>query len=299
METGNETGPEPPVSAPERIHVSLRNFSDKAAAERFGGVIAGCVREISRYVDLERLDGITVAYDYDDALAQLDRGFTPSRQRTRTNDERLIGVAMAVPVMRSGIVKSHPVFFAPSVIPLENKDDDAFRQALYLVAHECGHVEDLKHRDTCFPGTLLQKTFTDYEEALLEQVVGAIWEEYAACRVSALFHAEQLQVYEESFVSVVAGARERSNVLIQAYRIHGDIDRVLQEAGHELLEPLRMAAYLAGHMDGIDVSEKDVPAAMACLASSPYAGCVPDLQEALREIWSKRGQWRHRRFLLL
>jgi hypothetical protein len=63
----------PPPTAPESIGVNLRGFLDAASAERFGNVIAEIVRYISRVMNLERLDGITVAFDYDDALAQLDR----------------------------------------------------------------------------------------------------------------------------------------------------------------------------------------------------------------------------------
>ncbi|WP_137391928.1 hypothetical protein [Rhodoligotrophos defluvii] len=76
----SETDDLPPSTAPDSIAVSARNFADTETAEQFTHVIAYTVRSISRYIDLDRLDGITVAYDYDDALAQLDRGYTPTRR---------------------------------------------------------------------------------------------------------------------------------------------------------------------------------------------------------------------------
>src|SRR5665213_1643615 len=122
-----------------------------------GDLIAVTVRSISQYMSLERLDGITVAYDYDEALAQLERGFRPSRPLARTSTDEITGVAMAPAVIRAGVVKAHLVFHAPYVLGLEAEtDSDDFKRALYTVAHECAHVDDLKQRDESFPKTILQ-----------------------------------------------------------------------------------------------------------------------------------------------
>ena len=59
----------------ENIPVSARGFKDAETATRFAHVLAHVVRVVSRYIDLSRLDGITIAYDYDVALAALDRGY--------------------------------------------------------------------------------------------------------------------------------------------------------------------------------------------------------------------------------
>jgi hypothetical protein len=59
---------QPPPTAPENVSVSLRSFESHEAAERFGHMIANCVRTIGRCIDVERLDGVTVAFDYDEAL---------------------------------------------------------------------------------------------------------------------------------------------------------------------------------------------------------------------------------------
>jgi hypothetical protein len=281
----------PPESAPDSIPVSLRGFADAAHAERFGHKIANTVRALSRYIDVERLDGITVAFDYDNALAELDRGYEASRALTRTNDDGLVGVAMTPAVMRNGVVKAHLVFYAPMVLPLEDTEDAKFRQAAYLVAHECGHIEDLKRRDERFPGNILQRRITDYEEGIIEQFVDSLWDEYAACRVSAIFGEDQTPVYEESLVSVATGARDRANAAIRDYRLHGDIHRVLGEAGQPLWQPLRLAAYLYGHLDGLGLDMTAVPRAQALLSESPFTESVYRVRDALRHLWSRRDEW--------
>ena len=209
---------------------------------------------------------VTIAHDYEDALAQLDRGYQATRPLTRTADDQLLGVAMAPAVLRDGVVKAHLVFHAPFVLPLEDEQSEHYRQALYLIAHECGHIEYLKHRDECFPGIILQEQITDYEQALLERIASALWEEYAACRASAILGAEQASVFEESLVSVLSVARDQANAAIRSYRLHSDIDRVLEEAGRPLSKPLRLAAYLFGHLDGTDADLDTVPQARDALA---------------------------------
>jgi hypothetical protein len=93
----------PPQTAPETIPFSMRGFQDAVHAERFAQLLAILIRGISRYINLERLDGVTVAFDYDEALAELDRGFTPGRPLTRTSDDLILGVAMAPAVLRDGM----------------------------------------------------------------------------------------------------------------------------------------------------------------------------------------------------
>jgi len=269
-------------TAPVDIGVSLRGFEDRVSAERFGKVIAEVVRSISCYINMERLDGITVAFNYDEALDQLDRGYQASRPLTRTASEQLAGVAMTPAVLRDGAVKSHMVFHAPFVLRLD-AETEGFRHALYLVAHECGHVEDLKYRDEAFPGTILQRPITDAEHAILGQVADAVWEEYAASRTSAVFGKEQTAIYEESFTSVLGVARNRANAAIQSYRLHSDINRVLGEAGNPLCEPLRLAAYLIGHLDGLGSDFSLAPQARDQLVTSPYGSFVERLGKALRE----------------
>jgi hypothetical protein len=259
-----------PASAPERFIVSLRGFGNEAEAREFGDLFGATLRSISSFINLERLDGVAVAYDYDEALAQLDRGYTPSRQLTRTADSRLLGVAMTATVLRDGTVKAHLLLDAPFVLPLRDGTGERFNQALYLVAHECGHIEDLKNRDESFPGVILREPIASYEDLLLEQVASAIWEEYAASRLRASFGRGQYAAYEESFISVLAAARNEANAAIRSYIWHGDIPKVLQEAGHSLWEPLPLAAYLLGHLDGIDEGLDIVPQVRDALASSPY-----------------------------
>ena len=63
----------PLPTAPEQYIISLRRFETEEAAILLGNILRSILFELSRYIDLERLNGVTVAYDYAVALAELDQ----------------------------------------------------------------------------------------------------------------------------------------------------------------------------------------------------------------------------------
>ena len=65
-----------------------------------------------------------MAYDYEQALLELDRGYPASIQLTPSKD-RVIGVAMSPGVLRDGLYKRHLVFHARYVLPLQEPEHEA------------------------------------------------------------------------------------------------------------------------------------------------------------------------------
>ena len=253
--------------------------------------VAAVIRAVSRVICLERLDGVTIAVDYEEALACLDRGYEGARLPVATRSSEIAGVAMSVKVRRGGVVKAHLVFDAAAIAPILEAEHPLFAQALSLVAHECGHVADLKRMDEAFPGLLLQRQYLGSYEALVAPLGEVAWEEYAACRASALFAREETGRYVEGLLSVLPVALGRAEAAIRAYRLHGDLGRVLLEAGNPLCEPLRMASYLLGHLHGSDWDMDQAPAAREAIAGSPYASLIDRLGSELRRLWETIPEW--------
>lgn len=81
--------PQGPVTVPTTYPISLRGFDTEEHATQFGHVLGEYVRELSRYIDLGQLDGITVAYDYGQALLDLDRGYETAYRLTPVCDTLL------------------------------------------------------------------------------------------------------------------------------------------------------------------------------------------------------------------
>lgn len=287
----------PPPTAPESIPFSMRNFATAEGANHTANKLASYIRLISRSLDLGRLDGVTVAYDYDAALAELDRGVEGLRPLSRSNDDQLIGVGMAPAVIRDGKVKVHIVLNAPYVEGIDKDEgdepDEEFWAALYLLAHECGHVQVTSDKDRAFPGMVLQHAVSSYEEAIFMQVNEACWEEYAACRLSAVFGSGHLLLYEEGLRGVLSVARERAADAREDFWQHRDLNRAVTEVAPPLVEPLRLASYVLGHIDGLGDDTLISEETKQAIADAGYTDLVDDLAKALRSLWDVRREWTH------
>src|SRR4051812_33808384 len=95
-ESGGTTSQEAVSTAPTNWVTSLHGF-DEEHARRLADAVGAHVRGLSCHLDMHNLDGITIAYDYDQALLNLDRGFETSQRSTRSNGEA-VGVAMTTSV---------------------------------------------------------------------------------------------------------------------------------------------------------------------------------------------------------
>ena len=69
------------------VRISLRGFSSEAGAKEMGEIVGIWLRILGACLNLERLEGVTVAYDYDAALAEIDRGISVRNPLAATRDE--------------------------------------------------------------------------------------------------------------------------------------------------------------------------------------------------------------------
>lgn len=278
----------PPQTAPESFTVSLLGFPTEASARELGDAVGVAIRELSRMINAARLDGVTVAHDYPAALLQLDRGTGRPSTLVPTQKE-VVGVAMAPIVLRSGITKAHIVVYAPAVAALTgSQGEDLLRQALYLLAHELGHVQDLDYFERACPGVSL-RTKLDAYDGYLYMIANACWQEYAASRASAKLMPEQVKHYEETFVGHLPKARIAVDQAIAAYRYHGNVETLLNLAVENYGELLKYAGYLIGHLHGEPTSRAD--RATSEMPHSYFAGTYAELESLLADLWAARASW--------
>ena len=124
-ETPSETESLPESTVPKDLQIHLRGFLNTDEANKVGNVVSEALVALGRYIKLDGLDGVTVAYDYPDALRLLDRGFQTSRELKPTT-EGPIGIAMTPRVIRGGRVMSHIIVHAGILEPLTSPDSPEF-----------------------------------------------------------------------------------------------------------------------------------------------------------------------------
>lgn len=285
-----DTPPLPPTTVSTGCQLSCRGFPDEATALSFGAAINSAIVELGRVMDLSLLDGVTVGYDYDDALASVDLGYESTVAKTYSTGS-LVGVAKFLRVLRDGKVRAHVVYHAHYVLAIADESDPNFWLAANVVAHELGHVAAQRWFDEGIPDVMLKPHEGDWAVASIRDAAHTMWEEYAACRLSAAFSndakvGDYIQCVEESVPGKIAAAHER----IKAYRTHGDVAQVMIEVCSSIALPLKMASYLLGHMDGRE-DESDLVETCPVLMASPFGPFMPKLQAALRVLWETRENW--------
>jgi hypothetical protein len=231
---------------------TCRAFPDEpsaiAAAERVGEVFQEMASNLE--LSLAGLDGVTIAYDYDVALRELNRGFQPSGPLTATLDDFAGGVAMSPLVMRDGKVKSH-ILLSAGIVPLIDSTNDGV-SGKYIIAHELAHAHEHYFRDKQLPGTLLQQTISGGKEIALFQIAENCWSEYAACIFSAKACPDHGLLYEKTFVAVLRQFRDRILATKRAWMADLDYGKAWNQLSNDITALLRYASYLMGHVAGLD-----------------------------------------------
>ncbi|WP_440980782.1 hypothetical protein [Shinella sumterensis] len=279
-----------------KIQISVQGFTNQYGAECLGREMLFILQEVGEYIDISTLDGVTIAIDYDEALRDLDRGVEDLPPETRTNDEALAGVGKCVVVMRDEVVKTHIVFAAgpicPIVIEEAERDDNDFRTAIAIIAHECAHVEENAYREDHFPGVHFQRPSGQFIRDHQQHFAEAWWGEYAVCRMSAGFAVQEEARFRDNLALRLTDCRLKVRDAIRSYRRHGDVVRVFNEVGGIILEPLRIASYLIGHLDGVNETDTlreiapEVPTDDEAIITA-----IDQLAEQLRRLWDTRGDW--------
>jgi hypothetical protein len=275
------------------VRITLRAFATQADATQVGEIVGAWLRILGAFFSLKRLDGVTVAYDYDQALAELDKGFGSQKISTATRNEFAVGIAMAVTVLRNGKPRSHLVINAGVVEALKDDENPNHDIAFGILAHEAAHVHDLEMQDVAFPGVLLQKQVA-YRDGVLLGLATLCWEEYIASRLSASFqHSQQLEWFETTLCAALQDVRERGNNHIREYRLHSDIGKLMERLQVEYGTVLKYSAYLLGHIAGADLSfASDAPKAASLIESKTFfASTFKEMSGTLETMWATYGHW--------
>jgi hypothetical protein len=280
-------------TAPANIPFQLKGFANEKTAQDLANRTATYIRYIGTRMNLEDLDGVTVAYDYAKALTEIDRGYETSHVLTAST-EIAHGVAMAPGVFRAGVLKSHLAFNANVLMHLMDGEGENFSQVYYQLAHECGHVHDRAAFDVAIPG-LLQRPY-DFGSDLARIQFGLSWGswcEYAATRLSASFYPEQVAHFEETFFAALEGLDDRVEAAVDAFRDDNDGWKCFNAVTGEYDRFLTFTSYLLGHLNGLGGDVDLAPKFKEFLQSGNWlAKYLIDLDKTLEEIWNKYGEWK-------
>lgn len=284
----------PPPTAPNNIPVTVRNaFNTEEEGREFAHTVAYAIRALSSFIKLEKLDGVTIAGDYDEALAEFDRGTGRPSGLTASNpdDDGVYGVAMAPAVMRDGIIKTHLFFNSGVLLGLRDPKGELFGLSLHTLSHECAHVEVTAAFDDAFPQRILRTQYSTALSGIRGDIIKAVWDEYAVTRICSTIGADPLPAYLQTFTEWLGTVDERVNVLVRAYRTNADLDGLLRKVLPLYSNLIKYAAYLLGTMDGREDCGEHQVALDEALANNWFKPYFERLNKELQTIWAQWGKW--------
>src|ERR1035438_9556181 len=118
------------------------SYPSEEEARKVGETVLFFLKVFGAFLQLDGLEVVTVADDYNAALAKIERGFETNAPLTPTNDEFGTGTAMAVPVLRNGAIKTHIVMYSGLARALTLPDHELYPLSVHLLAHETAHAHD-------------------------------------------------------------------------------------------------------------------------------------------------------------
>lgn len=259
----------------------------KAWNRQLLAAIKTIVVERRHQLNLRKLHSISVGFDLDDMLRAIENHSEPSAVLRRPRRNRVTGSAGCVAgAMRDDRYASLVFLDANYLVDLVD-NPQAEGVGANIISHELAHVA-LNHWQTQPSSAYVFPTkISDWRYEVLRFLTLNLWDEYAACRLSARF-GDPVVV-----ASNFAGCLRWKTVDLPTLRLYTRKDwlatsaiKTFVHAVSHAREPLLSASYLMGHLDGLGVpmSVEDLcPAARR----SPLNACWSSMRQELRLLWQR------------
>ena len=228
--------------------LSLVGCGDEETSHRIGDQVRAVVRALSRAMPLDRLDGVTVGYDYPALLQSVDRGYDGAPEVETVSPEIGVGIAHMVTVMRAGVVKGRIVLSGTVVDALVHEDPGVAAWGVHVLVKQLARVSMVRMVDEALPGHVLHSVESGIEGWLLALVDGVSDTYVASCMAAGFGDARE---NAEGLRSALAESVERmTSVSAKARNVYvedSDMEALLGAVLPFVRQVLISAADLLGH----------------------------------------------------
>lgn len=271
--------------------VSFRDCADQATATRIAEVVRIIVDQFSMHMPVRRIESITFASNYEQALADIDRGFHVSNPLTSTSVEYGVGVAMAPLVLRDNGIRCCIVMRSwIGQALLSNEDEADWRSAVHILGTMVARAAYIDMVDNALPGVLL-KPLDDPWAAFFLTHIESVSSNYFSARSVAGINPELSGGYQELFRNALNSAFETIPLARLDYKSHLGLDAFLSVAMSRLSDVLAYGATVIGHCDGLGESLTDDEETRLLLARRGLRGWCDVYQRDLETVYCRRGRW--------
>lgn len=243
------------TDAPGHFKISFWDFDDTDEAQRIGvgiaKVVVELVRDFSVAFPIERLDGITIANDYQALMRSMrqeiggeDTQVTPEPELPRAG----VGIGKTVLINEPDVLKA--AIFLPETVAhaLVSGKPDKEAWGAHILAKHLGSVAWIGMADKSLPDGILIFVDSEIDNWLYGNVHQAI-KGYTMSRVAAAFGNRE-EIARELRRLLMENLERMETKVLKArhtYRRHGDMDKLLAKVLPTIRNVLTYAANLLGH----------------------------------------------------
>lgn len=280
-------------SEPWQYELSFIGCGDAENAQELSNAIQGIVISLAQALPLHRLEGITIASDYREAVASLDRGYEGAPAPDSAPEEIGQGFARTMSVQRNGCWKERIIIDAGAAFTLLAEDSDTAEWGLYIFVRQLAEVALSEMIDRQLPGVWMKPISDPLHSFLYPSVHPAIFG-YLCSHISAGFGdtPQNTHIKRELFITALREMKSAGLAARLDYRHHGDLDRLLGSVMPRISYALQFAADLLGHCaaSGADPFDGDGELS-AALADAGLQQWFPIFRDRLERLRMRLGRW--------
>jgi hypothetical protein len=248
------------------------------------------VTQLLPLFDLDRLDGITFASDFQVALAETERGFDISMTPEEIPDHIAQGASTAL-VVRDGVTKVRVVLTAAYGLALVGEELKDAEVALHLLVAGLAQACTLSQIEKALPGFLLEPVMINDHDAVLHCAVRKAVRAYRYARDSAGFGADDL--VEQEFSQYLIGTFDNAYASIakakREHAVNENFPKLFETTIVAAADILTSAARLLGQRHGMGklkfpTAETNEGVAMA---SRQLTSWIEVFSKDLQRFWQK------------
>ena len=276
-----------------QYELSLIGCGDAENVQELSNAIQGIVTSLAQALPLHRLDGITVAADYREAVVTLDRGYEGASPAETAPEEIGQGIARTITVKRDGAWKQRVIVDAGPAFALLSDESGDVEWGLYILVRQLAEVAISEMIERHLPDVWMKPINDPLHGFLYPSVHPAIFG-YLGSHISAGFGdpPHHTDVKRDLLITALGEMRSAGLAARLDYRYHGDMDRLLGVVMPRISYVLQFAADLLGHCaaSGADPFDADGELA-AALSEAGLQHWFPIYRDRLERLRMRMGLW--------
>jgi len=277
------------------IKLTIKGLDSELAHEfgKYINILLSLLNKPERGFDLRRMHRIIVTSDFASELVNFSNERGIGKPITHTNEKYGVAAAQVHILARGDDYEIVPIIDACLATALVDKDyanpiDLSQADAIHILHHEFCHVHDNNKKIDAFGPMLLNQSYVGKDKYCFP-LSELCWSEYYANYLSCSSVSDEfLGKIKVSFIESIERAKSEINKEIVSYRMHGDIDQLLDIfARHGSFLP-KIASYILGYLDGLQISFEELDSKAAkVLSGSYFEPTWTAMQKALRSMRDK------------